>query len=263
MNCNSSNASSIDENTHYYVIIKFAESDFPFYIRKSQTLEYLILKIFSEFHYKTLNEFLKDFKLIYNNRNILAEHDETKNLKDIFFIEDNNHKERIDESNIVLLLEKKHFDSNNKKRYILDNLKTSINKIKEITNKINKETIENLIQINIELPISEILEQVAKIKNDFYSKLLNHHQSVNFMENLYEELSVNNSLNYDIYLDEIKGIKYIDFNSLINCIKNLKKEIDKIQKKLASNYYFKFIGLIFLILKLFARLNVSFLKYLN
>jgi len=222
----STSVSTIDDNTHYFCIIIFNGSEYSIYLRKDQTLEYLVLKVFADLHYKSLNEFINDFKLIHDSKNLLADYDETRKLTDIF----------TDESNICLILEKKNFELENKKKYILDHLKVCLEKIDESSSKINKESLEEIIRINVEVPIANISEQIDFIKQSLKEKLQSHCENIIFLEKSYENLLLNDNLNLEEFLESLGSIRYIEFFSLVNYLKNLKKELNDFNSKLKSNF---------------------------
>lgn len=218
----STSASTIDENTHYYCTVKFNESEYSLYLRKNQTLEYLVLKMFSELHYKSSFDFINDFKLIHDSKNLFVDYDETMKLTDIFN----------EDFNVYLTLEKKNLELENKKKYVLDRLKSCLEKIDESSSKINKENLEEIIRFSMETPISNIAKQIEIIKNNLNEKLQSHCENIIFLEKSYENLLLNENLNLDEFLESIGSIRYIDFFSLVNFFKNLKKELDDFNKKL-------------------------------
>jgi hypothetical protein len=221
----SPNASTVNESTHYLCTVKLNGSEFSSCLRKNQTLEYLILKIFAELHYKSLQEFSNDVKMIYGSKNLLEDFDETTKLNDIF----------TDESKVVLILERKNSESENKKKYIIDHLKNCLEKIDESSIRINKQNVEEIIKMSMEIPISNICGQIEIIKNNLNEKLQSHCENLIFLGKIYENCLVNENLNIDQLIESLKNIKYIDFFSLVNYFKKLKKELEYFNTKLKGS----------------------------
>jgi len=204
---------STDCEEVYTFTLKYQDSLYKLEIKKSQTLEFLYLKIIIQLKLYDSDDFYKKFKLFYKADNLLIEYKEWITLSDLF----------CNEKNIFLnlkLRDSQKEEKLNKLKSMIENIQTAFTN--EITN-INQ-FFFTLKDFNIESKLEKIIE--------LYTTLLNNLKIQN--EKLNNKALIFNDSSKKLFTDEKINelLKLIEDNKIHETYINFKFHLSEINEKI-------------------------------